>query len=169
MPSSVQVGLTVGGRDTNAVAVVRFRDYGAVSEANEVTYLPQREGLGLSSRRTRIVFSEIQYHPQTLPGSPGLEFVELYNAGDVFEDLSRWKIEGTVRFQFPEGFLQLHYVAGDGSYFSRSHGQTARVDEVEELRDCGKHMFQSGHLKKVDGKKIKKMSSVIAWLKAILR
>ena len=104
MPSSVQVGLTVAGRDTNAVAVVRFRDYGTVSGANEVTYQPQREGLGLSSRRTRIVFSEIQYHPQTLPGTPGLEFVELYNAGDVFEDLSRWKIEGTVRFQFPEGF-----------------------------------------------------------------
>jgi len=104
MPSSVQVGLTVAGRDTNAVAVVRFRDYGAVSGANEVTYRPQREGLGLSSRRTRIVFSEIQYHPQTLPGSPGLEFLELYNAGDVFEDLSRWKIEGTVRYQFPEGF-----------------------------------------------------------------
>ena len=60
--------------------------------ANVVTYQPLREGLGLSSRRTRIVFSEIQYHPQTLPGSPGLEFVELYNAGDVFEDLSRWKI-----------------------------------------------------------------------------
>jgi hypothetical protein len=71
MPSSVQVGLTVAGRDTNAVAVVRFRDYGTVSGANEVTYQPQREGLGLSSRRTRIVFSEIQYHPQTLSGTPG--------------------------------------------------------------------------------------------------
>lgn len=126
MPSSVQVGLTVAGRDTNAVAVVRFREYGSVSGANEVTYQPQREGLGLSSRRTRIVFSEIQYHPQTLPGSPGLEFVELYNAGDVFEDLSRWKIEGTVRFQFPEGFRlgagQFVVVAKDPAALMARHG-----------------------------------------------
>ena len=126
MPNTVQVGLTVGGRDTNAVAVVRFRDYGSVSEANEVMYQPQREGLGLSSRRTRIVFSEIQYHPQTLPGSPGLEFVELYNAGDVFEDLSRWKIEGTVRFQFPEGFRlgagQFVVVAKDPAALMERHG-----------------------------------------------
>jgi hypothetical protein len=126
MPSSVQVGLTVAGRDTNAVAVVRFRDYGIVSGANVVTYQPLREGLGLSSRRTRIVFSEIQYHPQTLPGSPGLEFVELYNAGDVFEDLSRWKIEGTVRFQFPEGFRlgagQFVVVAKDPAALMERHG-----------------------------------------------
>ena len=126
MPNAVQVGLTVGGRDTNAVAVVRFRDYGTVTGASEVTYQPRREGLGLSSRRTRIVFSEIQYHPQTLPGEGDLEFVELYNAGEVFEDLSRWKIEGTVRFQFPEGFRlgagQFVVVAKDPAAVMARHG-----------------------------------------------
>jgi hypothetical protein len=126
MPVSVQVGLAVSGRDTNMVAVARFRDYGAVTGAAEVAFEPRREGLGLSSRRTRIVFSEIQYRPTPENGSSSLEFVELYNAGEVFEDLSRWKIAGTVRYQFPEGFRlgagQFVVVARDPAALSVRHG-----------------------------------------------
>ena len=126
MPNSVQVGLAVSGRDTNAVTIGRFRDYGSVVEATEVAFQPQREGLGLSSRRTRIVFSEIQYHPPAAWGPAPLEFIELYNAGDVFEDLSRWKIEGTIRYQFPEGFRlgagQFVVVAKDPAALSARYG-----------------------------------------------
>ncbi|MFM7805044.1 MAG: lamin tail domain-containing protein, partial [Verrucomicrobiota bacterium] len=126
MPESVSVGLAVSGRDTNAVAVARFRDYGTVVGAAEVGFEPRREGLGLSSRRTRMVFSEIQYRPTPEPGSSPLEFVELYNAGDVFEDLSRWRIAGTVRYQFPEGFRlgagQFVVVARDPAAVSARHG-----------------------------------------------
>ena len=128
MPVSVAVGLTVSGRDTNAVALARFRDYGAVTGASEVAFQPQREGLGLSSRRTRIVFSEIQYRPSPETGSSSLEFIELYNAGDVFEDLSRWRIDGTVRYRFPEGFRlgagQFVVVARDPAALSARHGIT---------------------------------------------
>lgn len=126
MPESVPVGLAVSGRDTNAVTVARFRDYGSVTGAAEVGFEPRREGLGLSSRRTRIVFSEIQYRPGPDAGSSPLEFVELYNAGDVFEDLSRWKIAGTVRYQFPEGFRlgagQFVVVARDPAALAARHG-----------------------------------------------
>ena len=128
MPDSVPVGLAVSGRDTNALTVARFRDHGTVTAANEVAFEPRREGLGLSSRRTRIVVSEIQYHPPAAWGPAPLEFVELYNAGDVFEDLSRWRIAGTVRYQFPEGFRlgagQFVVVAKDPEALAARHGIT---------------------------------------------
>ncbi len=128
MPDAVPVGLAVSGRETNGVTVARFRDFGPVSGASEVAFQPRREGLGISSRRTRLVFSEIQYHPAGGDAGAGLEFVELYNAGDVFEDLSRWKIAGTIRFQFPDGFRlgagQFVVVAKDPAALSARHGIT---------------------------------------------
>jgi hypothetical protein len=50
---------------------------------------------------SRVVFNEIHYHPaETLDRH---EFIEFYNAGDSVADVSAWRIQGGVSFQFPEG------------------------------------------------------------------
>ena len=50
---------------------------------------------------SRVVINELHYHPaETLDRH---EFIELYNAGDSIADLSDWRIQGGVSFQFPEG------------------------------------------------------------------
>ena len=47
-----------------------------------------------------VVINEIMYHP--IDGSTTLEFIEIYNRGDVAQDLTGWSIEG-VGFDFPSG------------------------------------------------------------------
>ncbi|MDB4734715.1 lamin tail domain-containing protein [Akkermansiaceae bacterium] len=56
-----------------------------------------------------VVFNEVHYHPAGDQSS--LEYVELYNqlAADV--DLSNWKLDGDITFDFPEGT-----VLGGGDY-----------------------------------------------------
>jgi hypothetical protein len=56
-----------------------------------------------------VVFNEIHYHPAG--DNSSLEYVELYNqlAADV--DLSNWKLDGDISFNFPEGT-----VLGGGEY-----------------------------------------------------
>ena len=50
---------------------------------------------------SRVVFNEIHYHPaETLDRH---EFIEFYNAGDSVSDVSDWRIQGGVSFQFPDG------------------------------------------------------------------
>jgi len=104
LPTQLSVGLVTGGRDSNATATARFRNYGTVTGATVSPFVPAREGLGISSRRTRIVFSEIHYHAADSGAGSASEFVELFNAGDVFEDLSGWSLTGGVDYQFPKGF-----------------------------------------------------------------
>jgi len=105
MPTSVFVGFAVSSHQTNATATARFREPMAASGGmivNSVT-LPF-EPLGPSSRRTGLVFSEIMYHPAEVPGL-SLEFVEIFNGQDYFEDLSGFRIDGDVHFDFPPGTL----------------------------------------------------------------
>ncbi len=49
-------------------------------------------------RADMVVFSEVHFHPTG--GKP--EFVEIYNSSQTPFDMARWKIEGGVRFEFPE-------------------------------------------------------------------
>ncbi|MGC6466514.1 MAG: lamin tail domain-containing protein [Akkermansiaceae bacterium] len=55
----------------------------------------------LSARDSAIVFNEIHYHPAGDDSS--LEFVELYNQLAVDTDISNWRIDGDIQFNFPEG------------------------------------------------------------------
>lgn len=48
-----------------------------------------------------IVFNEIHYHPANDDSS--LEFIELHNQLAVDTDISNWRLDGDVRFNFPEG------------------------------------------------------------------
>lgn len=48
-----------------------------------------------------VTFSEIHYHPPGL--TQDMEFVELHNQLSVNVDMSGWKLDGGVTFDFPEG------------------------------------------------------------------
>ena len=50
-----------------------------------------------------VVFNEVHYHPAE-EGAP-LEFVELHNQLAVEVDLSNWRIDGDIDFDFPEGTI----------------------------------------------------------------
>jgi len=59
------------------------------------------EPLGPSSRRTGLVISEINYHPPERVDGRNLEFVELYNSQEWFEDISGYSISGAINYTFP--------------------------------------------------------------------
>ncbi|MFM1942668.1 MAG: hypothetical protein RI897_1650 [Verrucomicrobiota bacterium] len=107
LPSQLMFGMAVSSADTGRVATAAFRDLGATTGAQVLTtpWTYGREPLGPSSRRTGLVFSEIMYHPSARVDARNLEFVELYNARNVFEDLSGWRISGEIDYVFPEGFV----------------------------------------------------------------
>jgi hypothetical protein len=67
------------------------------------SYSDPVEALGPSSRRTGLVISEIMYHPAPRADAKDLEYIELYNSQARFEDLSGYRITGTVSFKFPPG------------------------------------------------------------------
>src|SRR5262249_36459754 len=72
-----------------------------------------RERLGQSSRRTSLVISEIMYHPAETHGTintnaqgfvtNNLEFIELFNSRSEFQDLSGYRLAGSVDYTFPRG------------------------------------------------------------------
>lgn len=65
---------------------------------------------GPCSRRTPLVISEIFYHPPDRADSKNLEFVEIYNSQPWAEDLSGFRLDGAVRFEFGAGT----FLAGNG-------------------------------------------------------
>ncbi|HXG47675.1 MAG TPA: lamin tail domain-containing protein, partial [Methylomirabilota bacterium] len=56
---------------------------------------------GPSSRRTGLTITEIMYHPAPRPDGRNLEFIELYNAQEWFEDISGWRLTGAIDYIFP--------------------------------------------------------------------
>ncbi len=104
LPAQIYVGLALSSGNAQQVSTAQFRDYGPIQSAVVGTYTPDREPLAPSSRRTGLVFSEIMYHPNPPAGVTGnLEFVELYNADTIFEDISGWQLTGGIAFEFPPG------------------------------------------------------------------
>jgi hypothetical protein len=59
------------------------------------------EPLSPSSRRTDWVISEIMYHPADRADGRNLEFVEIYNAGLIAEELGGHRLSGEVEFAIP--------------------------------------------------------------------
>lgn len=62
-----------------------------------------------SARDSVVVFNEIHYHPAR--DDTSLEYVELYNQTVLDIDMSNWRIDGDIDFDFPEGT-----VLGGGQY-----------------------------------------------------
>lgn len=100
LPATVYLGLAGSSRDAASVATAAFRDVGPVSGATVVPYVLRGETLGPSSRMTPLVISEIMYHPAEGRGG---EFIELYNADLIAQDLTGHRISGSVDYAFPEG------------------------------------------------------------------
>ncbi|HXG46860.1 MAG TPA: lamin tail domain-containing protein, partial [Methylomirabilota bacterium] len=105
MPDSVFVGFAVHSHQTNTTATARLREPQTAVGGTVVNSLSLPfEPLGPSSRRTGLVISEIMYHPPEVPGM-NLEYIEIFNGQDYVEDLSGFRIDGDVHFEFPAGTL----------------------------------------------------------------
>ncbi len=101
LPSTLFVGTAVTSRNPTQTAVAQFRDYAPGSGSVGPAPTPGREPIGPSSRRTGLVFSEIMYRPANRADTNNLEFVEIYNGGFVFEDLTGFRLSGAIDFTFP--------------------------------------------------------------------
>jgi hypothetical protein len=106
MPATVFLGFAAAGRDSGVAATAKFREAGDVTGAT-VAAAPGRRGetLGPSSRLTPLVISEIHYHPREREDGRNAEFVEIYNADLIDQDLTGHRISGSVDFAFPEGYV----------------------------------------------------------------
>lgn len=127
--NTVLVGFAVSSESSTTASQVQFRDLGNTQHPDAVGSLPDRERLGVSSRRTGLIFSEIMYHPRPTPGSNAhLEFIEIYNAGSVFEEMDGYQITGGVSYAFPAGLKilpgQFLVVAADPAAVQNAYGIT---------------------------------------------
>jgi hypothetical protein len=107
MPSQVYLGFAVSSHDTSGTVSARFRDPSNVSGGTIVSTISLPfEPLGPSSRKTPLVISEIMYHPADLPGvTNSLEFIEIYNAQEFYEDLTGFRIIGDIEYNFADGTI----------------------------------------------------------------
>ncbi len=105
LPASIYVGFAVSGDTPTATATGQFRDLTATVSTATTSAPAPRETLGPCSRATGMVISEIMYQPVARTDGRNLEFVELYNARTVFEDLTGWRIGGDIDYAFPDGFI----------------------------------------------------------------
>jgi hypothetical protein len=105
MSSQIYVGFVVSSHTPTMTATARFQvpaNASGGTVADNVT-LPF-EPLGPSSRRTGLAISEIMYHPPEVPGL-SLEYIEIFNGQDYVEDLSGFRLDGDVHYDFPPGTL----------------------------------------------------------------
>lgn len=105
MPSVVYFGMAVGSGSASASTTAQFRDLAEVIGGSIAPLSYSRERLGPSSRRTGLVISEIMYHPKTRSDLRELEFIEIYNGGTIFEDMSGFRIAGGIDYTFPAGTI----------------------------------------------------------------
>ncbi len=100
LPSSVYVGLAVTSRDSSRSATGQFREFGNVVGGTVSGLVYDREPLGPSARRTGLIFSEIMYNPKTTNAH---EYIEIYNSNPFFEELTGYRLSGTINYAFPAG------------------------------------------------------------------
>lgn len=129
LSNTLLVGFALSSQSATLATRVEFRDVGPTADPTEVTSLPDRESLGASSRRTGLVFSEVMYHPRPKAGSTAnLEFIELYNAGAIFDELKGYKITGGVTYNFPDNLIirpgQFLIIAADPAAVEQEYGIT---------------------------------------------
>lgn len=129
MPSQIYVGLSLSSQTAATGATAKFRDYGATVSTATTTFVNDRESFTPSSRRTGLVISELMYHPKPATDvTANLEFIEIYNAGAIFQELTGWRLAGGVDYRFPDGFRieagQFVVVAADPAAVQAAYGLT---------------------------------------------
>ncbi|HKX60817.1 MAG TPA: lamin tail domain-containing protein, partial [Verrucomicrobiae bacterium] len=103
MASQIYVGFAVSSHQPAVTAAARFRSPINATGGTVVNSLVLPfEPLGPSSRRSGLAISEIMYHPPEVPGF-SLEYVEIFNGQDYFEDLSGFRLDGDIHYEFPSG------------------------------------------------------------------
>ena len=102
-PETLRVGLALSSHDATRTTRAGFADAGPVVSPTVGNPRLPFEPLGRSSRRTDLVISEIMHHPAPRQDGRVPEFVELYNAGPVTEDLGGFRLEGSIAYTFPAG------------------------------------------------------------------
>ena len=82
-----------------------------------------------------VVFNEIMYHPSG--DNPSLEWVEIYNQMSADIDISEWKLDGAVEYEFPQGTVipaeGYFVVAADPAALSAASGYPAAFGPYEGL------------------------------------
>lgn len=106
LANTIQVGLAVASHNTNRVVTAELHDLENTASQRLATPSPSvNEPLGPSSRKTGLVISEIMYNFGARTDGKVVEFVELYNSQPYFEDLSGYRIGGSVDYTFPPGTI----------------------------------------------------------------
>lgn len=106
MPTKIYLGLAVASENAARASVAQFRDYSSTVSVLTGSYTPEHEPLTPSTRTTGLIFSEVMYHPKADPRFVNdLEYVEIFNADDVFEDLTGYTLAGGINYRFPDNFI----------------------------------------------------------------
>ncbi|MCI0747767.1 MAG: lamin tail domain-containing protein, partial [Verrucomicrobia subdivision 3 bacterium] len=92
------VGLATVSANASRSVRAEYRDYGDATGGTIASVRLPIEPLGPSSRKTGLIISEIMYHPRH---SNDLEFVELFNADLINEDLGGYRLSGAIAYTFP--------------------------------------------------------------------
>ncbi|MEI7730395.1 MAG: lamin tail domain-containing protein [Verrucomicrobiota bacterium] len=101
----IYVGMAISSCNATNGMTAKFRDLTDATGTGlgSSTKLPM-EPLGASSRRTGLTFSEIMYSPIAQPGTNnGLQFIEIFNSASLPEDLTGYRLSGSVDYNFPAG------------------------------------------------------------------
>ncbi|MBN2477406.1 MAG: lamin tail domain-containing protein [Pirellulales bacterium] len=75
---------------------------GPLYPMSQTTFEPA-DGANSGPRVGPVVISEIQYNSGDVVGANELEFIEIYNSGNVMEDLTDWRLLGAIEYDFPAG------------------------------------------------------------------
>lgn len=128
-------GMAVGSSASNRIATAKFRDISPVQGPTTFNYIPKRETLGPSNRRTGVIFSEVMYHARSRADGKVLDFVEIYNGNAIFMDLTGWRITGGIDYTFPNGFElgagQFAVIAADPEAVKEAYGLTSVLGPYE--------------------------------------
>lgn len=106
MPAQICVGLAVASHHTTATTTARFRELAEPASAPVLgTVVPPFEPLGVCSRKTPIVISEIMFKPAPRADTNNVEFIEIYNTNPFFHDISGYRLAGDISYTFPPGTI----------------------------------------------------------------
>jgi regulation of enolase protein 1 (concanavalin A-like superfamily) len=98
-------GLAVTSHNTNAVCTAEFRDLRTASDEGAADWPCPIESPGPSSRRTGLALTEIMYRPPLEFQSQASQFVEIFNSNPFYEDISGYRLAGSIEYTFPAGTI----------------------------------------------------------------
>ena len=115
LPATVYFGMAVASRNTNGLAVAKFRNLEGVRSATAFTTPQRTNRWALRIGGTGLVFSEVMFHPPDARMAHGSNLSSSTMAKALFVDLTGWRLAGAVHYTFPDGFkLEAGAIRGGG-------------------------------------------------------